>query len=54
MKIGDLIIAKVSNQGWIMGTIIEPWEIEGWWEILTEGGELIRWPEAVIEVISES
>ena len=30
----------------LLGTVIGPWaDLDEWWEIMTERGEIISWPE---------
>ena len=53
MKIGDLIRILGSHTE-LVGTIISPWKVNGWWEVLTKNGRVIHWPESQMEMINES
>tara|TARA_Y100000592_G_scaffold92324_1_gene153865 strand:- start:655 stop:834 length:180 start_codon:yes stop_codon:yes gene_type:complete len=59
MKVGDLVYIIGSHQGTgvptrLVGTIVAQWKVEEWWEVLTQSGQMIHWPESQIEVINEA
>ena len=60
VKPGDLveIIGSFSDDSpevtLILGTVIQRWSIPGWWEVLTQDGEIINWPGEQMSVINES
>ena len=45
MKIGDLV-QIVGSHTRLVGTIVEPWKIDGWWQVLVNNGQVIHWPES--------
>ena len=51
VKVGDLV-RVVAEHGACDGIAVRL-DFTGWWEILTEEGETILWPEAKIEVLDE-
>lgn len=53
MKIGDIIYI-VGSHTKILGTIISPWKLNKWWNVLTARGDVIHWPEFQMEAVSES
>ncbi len=52
MKVGSLV-RIVGSHAQIFGTVIRPWKVDEWWEILTQRGQIIHWPESQMEVVSE-
>ncbi len=50
MKAGSLV-KIVGSHAQIIGTIIGPWKVAEWWEVLTQRGQVIHWPESQMEVI---
>lgn len=52
MKVGSLVMI-VGSHARVFGTVISPWKVDEWWEILTERGQIIHWPESQLEVISD-
>ena len=58
MKAGDLVLVIGSHEGLevtaITGVLIKEWKIKDWWEVMTSKGQIINWPEAQMEVISEN
>lgn len=60
MKVGDLVkIIGSHGEGpevtSVIGIIMEPWEAEEWWVILTPNHGLVHWPESQItKVINDS
>ena len=56
MKVGDVIKFKGSFNKERSGVLIAEakgnWS--GWWDILDSDGKMVIWPEAEVEVISES
>lgn len=55
MKVGDLVrIIGSHGEGpevtAIIGTIVGPWKIPDWWEILVDGA-VIHWPESQITIV---
>lgn len=53
MKVGDLVHI-VGSHAKIVGTIIGPWKVDEWWEVLTQRGEVIHWPDSQMEIVNES
>jgi hypothetical protein len=53
MKIGDLV-KIVGSHATLIGTIVSPWRVDDWWEVLTSAGRVIHWPESQMELIDES
>ena len=54
MKIGDFVNLTGSHSGYLAGTIIGRWDIDDWWVVFTNAGEIINWPESQMELINES
>ena len=53
MKPGDLVYI-VGSHARLVGTIISPWKIDEWWEVLVRGGQVIHWPESQMEGVNEN
>ena len=61
MKVGDLVRIlgsfglppQVGNDSPLVGTLISPWKVDKWWEVLLGSGRVIHWPESQMEMISE-
>ena len=47
MKPGDLvyILGSAHSEARIVGTLIQPWRVQDWWEVLLGSGRVIHWPE---------
>lgn len=52
MKTGDLV-KIVGSHAALIGTIVSQWRVEGWWEVLIEGGRVIHWPESQMELVND-
>lgn len=53
MKVGDLVHI-VGSHARLVGTIVEPWKIDGWWHVLVNNGQVIHWPESQMEQVNQS
>jgi len=53
MKVGSLVCI-VGSHAQVIATIIAPWKVDEWWEVLTQGGQIIHWPESQMEVVNGS
>ena len=53
MKVGSLV-RIVGSHAHCIATIIAPWKVGGWWEVLTQQGQIIHWPESQMELMNGS
>ncbi len=53
MKVGDLV-KIVGSHSSLIATIIKPWKVDDWWEVMTHRGQVIHWPESQMELINEA
>ena len=51
MKVGDLVKIVASHTA-LIGTIVSPWKVDEWWEVLLGDSRVIHWPESQMEVIN--
>lgn len=56
MKVGDLVkvLADDLDANAAIGTILAPWKVGDWWEVLIDGGRIIHWPESQMELVNEN